>query len=77
LVYGGFINADLNICRFENFLIPLFSPKSYSKPLRNEKIQDLAAQLIQKQQQQQKQEGRISWSIDNHELQKMLAGSDR
>jgi hypothetical protein len=62
LVYNGFIYADLNIRHIENFLIPLFSPKSYSKPLRNEKLEDLAAQLTQKQQ-QQKQEELILWSI--------------
>jgi hypothetical protein len=50
LVYNSLIYADLNICLFENFLIPLFSPKSYSKPFRNEKLEDLAPQLTQKQQ---------------------------
>jgi hypothetical protein len=76
LVYGGLIYADLNICQFENFLIPSFSPKSYSKPPRNEELEDLAAQPTQKQQ-QQKQEELILWSIETHELQKMLAGIDR
>jgi light-regulated signal transduction histidine kinase (bacteriophytochrome) len=57
----------------------LFSPKileSHSHLLRNEELEDLAAQLTQKQQKQEQGET-VLRSIETHDLQEILAGIDR
>jgi light-regulated signal transduction histidine kinase (bacteriophytochrome) len=52
----------------------LFSPKSHSQPLTEEELEDLVAQLTQKQ--QQEQEESILRSVETHDLKEILAGID-
>jgi hypothetical protein len=53
LVSDGLMQADLNIQQFENFLVISFVFSkilhSHSQSLTSEELEDLAAQLIQKQ----------------------------
>jgi hypothetical protein len=48
--------------------------KSHSQALTNQGLEDLVAQLTQKQQLQEKP---ILWSIETHDLQEILVGTDR
>jgi hypothetical protein len=50
--------------------------ENHSQPLTNEEVEDLTAQLTEKQQQQEQEEAG-SLSIETHDLQQILAGTDR
>jgi hypothetical protein len=52
------------------------SLESHSQPLTNEELEDLSAQLIQKQQQQEQEEPELQY-IETYDLQEILAGIDR
>jgi hypothetical protein len=47
--------------------------ESHSQPLTNKELEDLAAELTQKQQQQEQEEP-ILQSTETHDLQEILAG---